>query len=188
MNKDIIEFSDTLAPFLQVHVGKNHFSRGNFVDNETFITICTTFAEWINENKKQIVQNIMDIHKTTANDTGHNCLVSKWKHFREFNGVGFEVKFDYETIELDLIKNVGLIMNHLYQKNNCSKIGGFESKIGGFAGVPYLSVGVSLSEKRNLKNVTLSFGVNYNISSGERNTFEIYEKKNKSKKSIVKII
>jgi len=166
--KSIKTFSPLLAPFLQKHVGESYFKRGNFIDNETFETVCNAFAEWFNENKKQLITNISEVYKMTGNETGYDAMVVDWKRLREWKGVGDVVEFSRKDIEKLLIDKIGLVMNHLYQQDNFNDT--FNSSLIGLFVLVNLSVEKIKDGKRKI--LVFDYGVSINIGSSNHTEIE----------------
>lgn len=176
--KEIIPFTnfdDKLAPFLNVHLGKDYFKRGNFCDNETFITICHAYIDWYNENKIILIKNIKAIYALTGNETGYSAMTTDWERRRNIVGFGDVVKFDDEYIEKNLIDRMGLLMNHLYQKNSYGKECKFESRMIGLLVLHSLNVDIRLSDKRETKDVIFDFSISIHISSSNHREIECDE-------------
>jgi hypothetical protein len=173
-----MEIPDNLLPFLGEHIGKDYFKRGNFVDDETFLTICHNYTEWFLKHKDTIVQNIHELHALMGNETGYDALTVNWKRVREWKGIGDVERWDKAAIEKHVMDVMSRSMNHLYQKRSWKKKEEDDEvsiRNGGLLVVSYINVRISLSEKRNLKDVIVDYGLELSIHSGEHEEFNCDE-------------
>lgn len=167
-----------LVPFLEQHIDQDYFENNDSIlSDDDYLKICSEYAKWFDENKEAFISNYHQVLLMTRNETGYQTFTKNWKQLKKHFGYK-KVAFSKKRIETHLIDVMSRSMIYLYQKWKPYKQKEFEVNVGnvGLLVVSSIYLNISLSEKRNTRNVDYSYHLDLNIEASEHNSFEISEK------------
>ncbi len=158
------------------HMPLTNYPRGDWVDDETFISIAEGYLTWLDKNLERLVDNVTAIYEATGYESGYSALTENLLWKREIIIDHPERAYSRESIKGNILEKSLSPLYHLYQNKAWGKRE--KSERFGFTGslvTSSLNVEVEESVRRGKMDVSYSFHISMSIGSTHRGVIEIAE-------------
>lgn len=154
-SKEIIE-DKKIAPYLKTLMERDYlYTRGDLVNNETFINIVHGWIDWYEKKIAKTIENTHAIFSKLYADTGYDSIASNWIDWSK--EVKHELWGSKKHIEEGYREKFVACIAHLYQASGWGKkYQEYRSGAGGCSLVCSFSISWADSDTKGVKKICVS--------------------------------
>lgn len=166
---------EKILPYLSTLIENEYlYSRGNLVDNETFISIVHRWIDWYEKSIEKTIENTHSVFSKLYADTGYQSIATNWIDWG--NKIKHERWGSVQHITDGYRSNFVACIAHLYQANNWGKkYEPYRSGASGCCLVCSFNISWVDSDTKGIKKVCISdITMGLELHTGQHDEIDVY--------------